>query len=236
MGQTIISPMILEVAVGSLAEAVLAISHGADRIELCHALSTGGVTPSPGSFLHLRNLTDLPIFVMLTSPEADFNPTDPDFDAMIHDAVWFAENGADGLVFGCITETGEIDQARNLTLIEAANGLPCTFHRAFDTLPGDQIENAQHLASLGFRRILTSGSPTNVDEGTQTLKKLFQQTDIQILPGGGVRPENAKTLQSLGATELHFSIRTSGNRQGYLGYPLPEFIPSRITQIREALA
>jgi copper homeostasis protein len=228
--------MILEVAVGSLAEAVHAISHGADRIELCHALSTGGVTPSPGSFLHLRNLTDLPIFVMLASPEADFNPTDPDFDAMIHDAVWFAENGADGLVFGCITDTNEIDQARNATLIEAASGLPCTFHRAFDTLPGDQLENAQHLASLGFRRILTSGSPTSIDEGTQALKKLFQQTAIQILPGGGVRPENAKALQSLGATELHFSIRTSSNRQGYLGYPLPEFIPNRITRMREALA
>lgn len=227
--------MVLEVAVGSIEEAVHAISHGADRIELCHALSTGGVTPSPGSFLHLRNLTQLPIFVMIASPEADFNPTEPDFDAMIHDAVWFSENGADGLVFGCITETNDIDIECNKTLLEAANGIPCTFHRAFDSLPGDPLQNARDVANLGFRRILTSGCLTQVENGLKTIQSLIQQTSSTILPGGGVRPANAKTLQSLGATELHFSIRTSGNRTGYLGYPLPELVPNRITEMREAL-
>lgn len=227
--------MILEVSCGSVEEAILAAHYGADRVEICHALSTGGVTPSPGFFKTLRQKISIPIFVMIAQPEANFIANDHDFNAMLADAAWFAENGADGLVFGCITNENQIDIPRNQALINAANGLPCTFHRAFDMIL-DPLSTAKSLTHLGFTRILTSGCSTTVDHGLEVIETLIQSQNIQILPGGGVRAGIALALQSVGATELHFSIRGKSLRTGYLGYPLPTLEPDRITKIREALS
>ena len=227
--------MILEISCGSIEETLLAAQYGADRVEICHALSTGGVTPSPGFFQIVKNQLTIPIFVMIAQPEANFVANPHDFEAMLTDAAWFAANGADGLVFGCITEQNQLDIPRNKALLEAANGLPCTFHRAFDVIP-NPTETAESLANLGFARILTSGHPESIDQGITLIQTLIQNKSIGILPGGGVRPENAKALQQAGATELHFSIRAVSQKTGYLGYPLPTLYPERISRMREALA
>jgi copper homeostasis protein len=226
--------MLLEISCGSIEQAILAAEYGADRVELCAALSTGGVTPSLGAFKYLKSQINIPIFVMIAQPEANFRPPEKDFNAMIEDIKIFTENGADGFVFGCITSDNQLDIPRNQAMISASNGLPCTFHRAFDNIPNPQT-TAQQLKELGFRRILTSGHAPSADQGISLIKDLIQHNSIQILPGGGVRPENAVAIQNVGATELHFSITKSGTKTGYLGYPLPDLCPERITQTRSAL-
>jgi copper homeostasis protein len=191
------------------------------------------VTPSLGSFLELKKAVDLPIFIMIANPEADHTPPEADFQAMIQDVLTFADHGANGFVFACLTPDHQIDIERNKALLQAAQNRPCTFHRAFDTL-ANPVESSHQIADLGFKRILTSGCPTNVDNGLAVLAELLQNAPIQILPGGGVRAENAAQLKDRGATELHFSIRKASNKKGYLDYPLPELDPARITQMRAA--
>ncbi len=56
---------LLEVAVASVEDAQAAEAGGADRLELNAALSLGGLTPSLGAFLEVRQATRLPLFVML---------------------------------------------------------------------------------------------------------------------------------------------------------------------------
>ncbi|MFM9873420.1 MAG: copper homeostasis protein CutC [Fimbriimonadaceae bacterium] len=227
--------MLLEVSCGSVDQALLAAEYGADRVELCAALSTGGVTPSLGAFKYLKSQINIPIFIMIAQPEANFSPPEPDFQAMLHDVSIFSNAGADGFVFGCITAANTLDIPRNQALVAASQGLPCTFHRAFDSIHNPH-KTAQQLTDLGFARILTSGHASSADKGIQLIRELIQNHPVQILPGGGVRPENALSLKNAGATELHFSITKSGTKMGYLDYPLPDHCPERITQTRIALS
>lgn len=225
--------MILEVSCGSVEEAVLAAKAGADRLEICHALSTGGVTPSLGFWESVRESVSIPVFVMVAQPEADFVVNPADFRAMARDVAHFSKAGADGFVFGCLLPDGELDVESNRRLVEAAEGKPCTFHRAFDTLP-NPLQTATQLAEIGFARILTAGHAPDAGQGVPLIAKLIALGLIGILPGGGVRPENAPRLQHAGAKELHFSIRAGTKRAGYLDYPLPKIDPERVTAIRLA--
>ena len=58
---------------------------------------------------------------------------------------------------------------------------------------------------------------------------------VEILPGGGVRPENVRRLvDETGVKSVHFSVfKTVG--EGYSGIPLTEPDPGRILAMREAL-
>lgn len=226
--------MTLEVSCGSVEQAILAAEYGADRIELCSALSTGGVTPTLGAFKYLKSKISIPIFIMIAQPEANFCPPEADFQAMLKDTEIFANEGADGFVFGYITPNNELDTLRNKSLINVAKNLPCTFHRAFDIIP-DPHKTAQQLHDIGFTRILTSGHAKSADQGIILIQELIQNNSIKILPGGGVRPENALAIRNAGAFELHFSITKASQKTGYLEYPLPELCPERITQMRQAL-
>ena len=90
-------------------------------------------------------------------------------------------------------------------------GLEVTFHRAFDLIT-DKTAALRTLASIPcIRRILTSGCPSNVDDGIEILKLLVEEADdsTSIMPGGGVRIENIlNILQNTGATEIHGSFKS----------------------------
>jgi len=51
--------------VDSMESALNAVNGGALRLELCSALSEGGLTPSLGLFKTLKTIVSIPIFVML---------------------------------------------------------------------------------------------------------------------------------------------------------------------------
>ena len=51
---------------------------------------------------------------------------------MLKDIEIARKLGADGVVFGCLTAEGEVDLPVMQKLMEAAQGLSVTFHRAFD--------------------------------------------------------------------------------------------------------
>ena len=195
----------LEVCCGSLASALAAVEGGAERIELCSALSLDGLTPSIGLLRELRSLfPHLRIHVLIRPREGDFVYSEAEIRVMerdIHEAV---AAGATAIVSGALTPENTIDIATTARLVHAAEGLPFTFHRAFDSV-ADPFAAHEQLRSLGIARILTSGCAPTAEAGIPLLRQLVQR-GICILPGCGVNSSNAKyILKETGATEIHGS-------------------------------
>jgi copper homeostasis protein len=94
-------------------------------------------------------------------------------------------------------------------LMEAASGLPVTFHRAFDH-SADPMQALEDIIELGCARVLTSGCMPTAREGAILLAKLVESAGnrIIIMPGCGVNEGNIAEIARLsGAREFHFSAR-----------------------------
>jgi copper homeostasis protein len=224
--------VLLEVCCGSVEEAVAAAEAGADRLELCAALPTGGVTPSIGMIEEVRARVSLPLVAMVRPREGGPCPHEADFRAAVRDVRHCVAAGADEIICGVLDAESRVDLARNAELVAAAEGTPVAFHRVFD-MAADLDEALASLIGLGFCRVLTSGGAPNVDFGFEALVHLLERAAgrIAILPGGGVREHNARLLMQAGFEEIHFSFRRERGT-GYGGVADTEPDPDRIRRIR----
>lgn len=205
--------MKLEICAGSWQSAQAAALGGAHRIELCSALSEGGLTPSAGLLRQCLSLHDrLKVHVLIRPRQGDFVYTPQEIAIMADDIRTAVQCGADGVVIGALTPQGEVDLKACQCLIEAANGVEnITFHRAFD-LCRDPFQSMEQIMDLGCNRILTSGQSRTAFEGIPMLRQLVERSAgrIIIMPGCGVGVDNAsRILKETGATEIHASARSA---------------------------
>lgn len=205
-----------EVCANSVESCLAAQTGGADRVELCAGIPEGGTTPSYGDIATARELlTHTRLHVIIRPRGGDFLYTPLEQRIMLKDIENARRLGADGVVFGCLTPEGDIDIALMKQLLEAAQGMSVTFHRAFDVCrqPKQALET---LIQLGCHRILTSGAQPTAEQGIPLLKELQAQADgrIILLAGCGVNENNiARIASETGIREFHFSAReqlTSG--------------------------
>ncbi|MBO9656797.1 MAG: copper homeostasis protein CutC [Agrobacterium tumefaciens] len=198
--------MILEICVDDVAGLEAAVRGGADRIELCAALSGGGVTPSAG-FMQRAATYGLPVSVMIRPRAGDFVFTRDEADVMKRDIDAARAAGLSGVVLGASRGDGALDMALLEDLRRHADGMDATLHRAFDVVP-DMEEALEAAISLGFPRILTSGGARSALEGVETLAHLSEiaKGRIVIMPGAGVRPQSVQALlDSFPIVEIHAS-------------------------------
>lgn len=201
--------MLIEIATTDFETTRLAVEGGADRIELCAALSEGGITTSPGILQTCREKFSLPIYPIIRPRSGDFLYTDSEFECMKKDVLFCKQLGMDGIVIGALLANGEIDQTKTGKLIELAYPMGVTFHRAFDRCL-NPYEALEELVNLGCERILTSGQQLTAPEGAHLIKELQQLADnrIIIMPGSGVRVDTIEQLaKQTGCTEFHSSLR-----------------------------
>jgi copper homeostasis protein len=205
----------IEIATTDFESTREAVEGGADRIELCTALSEGGITASYGLIKKCRESFSIPIFPIIRPRAGDFLYNDEEFDMMLSDIKICKDLGCDGIVSGILKKDGRIDKKRTAKMIEAAYPMEFTFHRAFDRCK-DPFEALEELITIGCQRILTSGQQPTAIAGTELIRKLVKATDSRmiIMPGSGVRKENIKQLaEETGAIEFHSSVKkkqTSG--------------------------
>lgn len=201
--------MLLEICVDSLDSALAAQAGGADRIELCSALSEGGLTPSLGLLETVREHLVIPIQVMIRPRGGDFCYSDLEFRAMRRDIELAKAAGADGVVFGLLQPDGRVDIERTRALLEAARPMSITFHRAFD-LTSDPFIALETLIGLGVDRLLTSGQAATAYEGLDLIARLVTRADqrIKIMPGGGVEAHVGEIIEASGVSEVHCSARS----------------------------
>ncbi|XP_075391220.1 copper homeostasis protein cutC homolog [Tenrec ecaudatus] len=205
------SGFLMEVCVDSVESAVNAERGGAGRIELCSGLLEGGTTPSMGVLQVVKQCVQIPVFVMIRPRGGDFLYSDREIEVMKTDIRLSKLYGADGVVFGALTEDGHIDKELCVSLMAICRPLPVTFHRAFDMVC-DPVAALETLLSLGFERVLTSGCDSSALEGLPMIKRLMDQAKgrIVIMPGGGITDRNLqRILEGSGATEFHCSARSA---------------------------
>lgn len=199
---------LLEVAVSTLDGALAALEGGADRLELSAALEMGGVTPSLGTFLVIRERVNLPIVVLVRARLGGFVYSDRDFLTAQRDAEQFVAHGAAGLAFGFLKTDRTIDVEQTGRLMQQVSGAQTVFHRAFDLTP-DPIAALECLIDLGVRRVLTSGQAKSALQGADLLATLIERAAgrIEVLPAAGIMPHNTTELIArTGANQVHGSF------------------------------
>src|SRR5689334_21463837 len=123
---------IIEIATSDFSTTKSAVEGGADRIELCAALSEGGPTPSYGHIQQCRETFNVLLYPIIRPRGGDFLYTKDEYEIILHDVKLCKQLGCDGIVIGLLNMDGTIDVARTSELIEVAYPMGVTFHRAFD--------------------------------------------------------------------------------------------------------
>src|SRR5690606_31730578 len=156
--------MLLEICANSLESALNAQSAGADRIELCAELGTGGITPSAGTLKLAKQRLDIPVHVLIRPRSGHFTYSGPEFEVMQADILACRELGLQGIVSGVLREDFSLDLERTKALVELAAPMHFTFHRAFDWVRAP-LRALEQLEGIGVSTVLTSGGRATALEG-----------------------------------------------------------------------
>ena len=191
----------VEICVDDVDGAVLAEQCGADRVEVCAALSEGGTTPSTGLVGQLlARVRRIEVSVLVRPRAGDFVYSATELDVMCADIAAVralpAHPGVTvGFVVGPLTADGGVDRPALDRLVEACGPAPVTVHRAFDTL-ADQPAALAELADAGVTRVLTSGGAPTAAAGAGALRDLVAASAgrVEVMAGGSVRADGVADL------------------------------------------
>ena len=212
----------LELAVQDAEGVRVAASVGARRVELCVALgATGGLTPSTGlveaAVAAARAAagpgeTPVEVHVLVRHRPGGFVLSADDLDVQVRDVRAAVAAGAHGVVVGALTPDGVVDAAAVRALVDAADGREVTFHRAVDVV-ADPLAALAALAAAGVARVLTSGGAPRSIDGIERLRAMATHARealdgrVQVMAGGGVRPQDVGALVAAGVDAVHLSAK-----------------------------
>ncbi|MCX6253606.1 MAG: copper homeostasis protein CutC [Bacteroidia bacterium] len=199
----------LEICVDNVESAINAQNAGADRVELCDNLIEGGTTSGFGTIASARNNLTIGLNIIIRPRGGDFLYTDLEYDIMRRDIDICGECGVDGIVLGILRSGGAIDVERTAKLIEFAQPMSATFHRAFD-MCSDPVQGLEDVIASGADRLLTSGQKDKAQEGAELISQLVGQAGdrIIIIPGSGINESNIAWIARItGAKEFHLTGR-----------------------------
>lgn len=174
----------------SLTSARAAIAGGADRLELCGALSVGGLTPYAELLKQVRAESDINIRCLMRPRAGDFLYTKDEILMLAAQIENLRKLGADGFVIGCLNAEGDLDANAMDPLLKAAEGTGLTLHRCID-VSRDPCRTYLDAKELGLDTVLTSGAAGNCLLGIETIGKLLELRDShqgpEVLIGGGIK-------------------------------------------------
>ncbi len=197
-----------ELCAYSVESCIAAARLGLDRVELCASPAEGGVTPSYAAIERVAAVKGIDLSVMIRPRGGDFLYSDEEFQTMLADIAVARQAGATGVVFGVLTADGKVDASRTRALVEAADGLETTFHRAID-MTEDYDAALDAVINAGCSRVLTSGGYDKAADGIEAIAHAVSRATgrIEIMAGSGVGSANALTLAATGVDALHFSAK-----------------------------
>ena len=150
----------------------------------------------------------IPLIVMIRPRGGGFVYSNDERAVMLSDIIAGRELGADGIAFGGLNPDGTVDFDLARSVVETAQGMSVTFHRAFDFTP-DLTAAMETLIEAGVGRILTSGGAPSAGEGAEQIGALVRQAGsrITVIAGGGIRQNNVRELTAAsGVREVHVRL------------------------------
>jgi copper homeostasis protein len=199
--------LVIEVCVEGVDGLLAAQAAGASRVELCASLVEGGLTPSMGVIAEAQRRATIPLHVMVRPRGGDFLYSAVEYATMQADVQICREAGVQGVVLGCLTAEGQVDEDRTRDLVARARPLRVTFHRAFD-MARDPEEALEALIRCGVDRVLSSGQRATALQGLETLRRLRAQAGDRIIVmgcGALTAATIAQVRRRAQLTELHFA-------------------------------
>jgi len=114
--------------------------------------------------------------------------------------------GLSGVVIGASHPDGRLDEGTLARLLEAAQGLDVTLHRAIDLVP-DVTEAMAVCVRLGIGRVLSSGGAATALGGIGRLEAMAAAAPVvTVMPGGGLGEANAAAFaRRLPLRDVHAS-------------------------------
>lgn len=202
----------LEVCVDTLDGILAAKAGGAARVELCAALSEGGLTP-PVGLMRAAAGTGIPCVAMMRPRSGLFDFSPDEIGMMIDDITAAREAGLAGVVLGVQQADGRLDIDALGRLRDVAGDMETTLHRVIDVVP-DPMEALGQVIALGFDRVLTSGGAQEAPDGVDVIASMVARAAgrISVMPGCGLTPGNvAEVVSRTGVSEVHAacSVRVS---------------------------
>lgn len=194
----------LEVCVDAIDGVAAAQAGGAERVELCAALSEGGLTPSVGMMREAARF-EVPCYAMIRPRAGLFCYSSAEVAVMIADVEAAKEAGLAGVVIGAQDASGGLDAEVLRWLMDV--GLPATLHRVIDVVP-DWRAAIDVAVDVGIERVLTSGGALRAMDGAARLAQMVGYADgrLSVMAGSGVNAGNVAALVGLtGVAEVHAS-------------------------------
>ncbi|GGD54254.1 copper homeostasis protein CutC [Caballeronia grimmiae] len=226
--------ILLEVIATTVADARAAERAGANRIELVTAMGEGGLTPSIGLIEAVVDAVRIPVNVILRPHSRSFVYDADDYAVMLRDARAIVKARANAIVVGMLTPDGDVDIDGLSCIIDAADGLQVTFHRAFDEARDLRAAFDALLKLEPVTNVLTSGGKPSVLDAQDVIAKLVAQssgTRCTVLAGAGLTVDAvAPFVASTGVSAVHFG---SGVRIG--GKGLAPVDASAVARVRTLL-
>lgn len=215
----------LEICCGSLEDVQIASQFKIDSIELNSALSLGGLTPTISVLKLAKQITTIPLYCMVRPVPGGFIYSKSEFETMLLETKDLLENGADGIVFGCLDEPLTIhpQQTQQMISLIHAYKKEAIFHRAIDITPNCAAAY-QQLLTMGIDRVLSSGGQVTACQGLETLKKMYCINPDKLLVGVGIHPDNIELFKEFNyvhASCKELIYRCNGNEQVNYDYLEP---------------
>lgn len=206
----------LEIACCNIESVVNANKGGASRIELFENLPEGGCTPSYGLIKKAKQISNIPIYVMIRPRGGGFVYSEYELDQMRWDIEMCHQLGVDGIVLGVLDANRNVHIPICQELLTLWENKPATFHRAIDQTY-DIESSVRSVIDLGFERILTSGGKPTAPEGLDTILKLKSKFghQLSIMPGSGISIDNVILFAEF--SEIHATCKAMKEDSGLFG-------------------
>jgi copper homeostasis protein len=196
---------------------------GADRIFVVDHLDqdgSGGRSPEPATVSAVCRETDLPVRAMLRLDDG-YTTTGAELARLVGRAEDSLASGAEGVAFGFLDDDLNVDTAVCEHLAHALDGVPWTFHRAFDASLETALAWRQVRHLPGLDAVLSAGSARGLEAGHEELTdRAVRDPEVArlLMAGGGLRGEHVPWLVRAGVRQFHVasSVRPGGSWRAHV--------------------